>query len=124
MASVALDTVFLSLASDLTQSVQLDVPAVDDDEQGSGDVRTYAGGRQRSISRAGVRRTLPLEPDWLTREQVATLRSWRGLTVLYRDPTGRKFYAVYHALRCSPYILNDMERASFVLTEITFSEAV
>jgi len=124
MASVALDTVYLALVSNLTAPLLLDVPGIDDDDEGFGEVRSYANGRQRSISGAGGRRTIDLEPDWLTRAEVALLRSWKKQMVLYRDPTGRKIYGVFHRVRSSPYILNQMERVSFTLTEVTFSEAV
>jgi hypothetical protein len=124
VASVALDTVHLALASDLAMQLLLDVPGIEDDDQGFGEVRTYAGGRRRSVSRTGNARTISLAPDWMARAEVAQLRTWLGRVVLYRDPTGRKVYGVFHALSSSPYIVNDMERVSFTLTEVTYSEAV
>lgn len=123
MASITLDTVYLAALPDLSVMLLLDVPEVDDNEEGFGDVRTYANGRRRSINRVGNSRTIALAPDWLTRSEVALLRSWRGKVVLFRDPTGRKVYGVFHALKSSPYILNDMERVSFTLAEVTVSEA-
>lgn len=123
MASTDLETVHLALVTDLTTQLLLDVPAIEDDDEDFGEVRSYANGRQRSVSRAGNLRTIGLEPDWLTRDDVALLRSWKRQLVLYRDPTGRKVYGIFYKVRTSPYILNDMERVAFVITELTYSEA-
>ena len=125
MASVALDTVWLSLASDLTQSLQLEVSSLSDDDVVFGEVRRYAGGRDRSIVRKGRRRTFELSFDAVgNRAQIATLRGWTGLVVLLRDPFGRKAYCVFYGSPLSERIPVDMPEVSLTLSEVTVSEAV
>lgn len=124
MASVSLETVWLNLASDLSKSVQLEVSSLNDDEGITGEVRVYAGGRTRSVSRAGSRRQIRVSFDVLdNRPQLATLRSWVGLTVLFRDPFGRKVYAVFYSVPAVERIPVDMPEVQLDLTGVTFSEA-
>lgn len=124
MATVALETVVVSLASDLTQALALDVPGLTDSQVWNGEVRPYANGVERSVTRAGGSRSVPLEPDWMTAEELETLESWATLPLLFRDPKGRKFYGVFFALDAEPYIVNDMAKVSFTVQRISLSEEV
>lgn len=125
MASVALDTVILSLASDLTQMIPLDVSSLSEDDGVAGETRIYANGRVRSITRAGRRRTVPITFDLVQdRATLGRLRTWIGKTVLARDPYGRKLYGVFHGLSVTERIPVDVVEVSLTLAEISYSEAV
>jgi len=97
MAAVTLRMVVVSLASDLAQSVACysDAPPSYVD-QIEGEVRSF-GGRRRILlgDDEGVSFGQTLRE--LTAEHVRTLRSWKGLPVLYRDAWGTKVYGTYLA---------------------------
>lgn len=63
-----------------------------------GSVHTYAGGRQRSITRAGVRGSYTVTLRLMPRADVDTLKSWLGLTVQVRDNLGRLVVGVFYAV--------------------------
>lgn len=126
MASVALETVLLALASDLSAPLALDVSSLDEQESSTaGEVRTYANGRRRSVSRAGTVRSIAVAFDLVAaRSTLTTLRSWRGRVVLFRDPYGRKMYGTFFAVDAKERIPVDVMECSLTLTEVSFSEAV
>lgn len=125
MASVQLEGVMLAPVSDLSAAVMLDVSSLEEDDDLDGEVRTYAGGRRRSITRAGRPRSFTLQFDVVQdRPLLDTLRGWKGQPVLARDPYGRKVFGVYYRLPISERIPVDVVTVQMVLTEITFSEAV
>lgn len=64
----------------------------------AGEVRTFAGGRQRSITMEGERGTFSFVLQDVVRADITTLRSWQGLTVQVRDNRGRLFNGVYFGL--------------------------
>lgn len=124
MASVALDRVVLSLASDPSQAVaafssdrseQLAVP---------GEVRRMANGRLRTVKRKGTVTSLGATLRNLTPAQVKTLKGWAGETVLFRDVWGRKLYCVYFTPTTKDYTDRSGQDVTLSLSEVTFSEAV
>ena len=60
-----------------------------------GEVRTYAGGRQRAITREGEHGTYVMTLRLLARADVDTLRSWVGQVVQIRDNQGRLLVGTY-----------------------------
>jgi hypothetical protein len=60
-----------------------------------GEVRSYAGGRQRAVTRAGTSTTFAVTLRDLTLAQVTTLEEWAGHAVLVRDHRGQSFTGVY-----------------------------
>ncbi len=124
MASVALETVILSLGSDLSQSVSLEVSSLDDSQSKPGRISRGANGRRRVITNAGKDRTLGLTFDTLDRAELDTLALWIGERVLARDPFGRKEWCVFLDLAVSERVPVDFPEASLTLARITFSEAV
>lgn len=60
-----------------------------------GEVRTYAGGRQRAITREGEHGTYTMTLRLLARTDVDTLHSWIGQVVQVRDNQGRLIVGVY-----------------------------
>lgn len=60
-----------------------------------GEVRTYAGGRQRAVYVAGERGEFPFKLINLTAAEVEIVRGWTGLTVQIRDHRGQRFFGAY-----------------------------
>lgn len=98
MASVSLPSVVLSLASDTAQRIVCysDSPPKYTDAL-EGEVRSY-GGRRRILTGddEGVSFSQTLRE--VTLADVVTLRSWKGLPVLWRDKFGTKVYGVFFAV--------------------------
>jgi len=125
MAVVHLDTVRLAAVTDLSAQVLLEVTSLSETDGKAGEVRHYANGRRRVISRTSRHRTVPLEFDLVDeRDTLETLRGWCGQVVLYRDPRGRKVYGVFHELDIDENVSTDFASVSLTLTEVTYSEAV
>lgn len=60
-----------------------------------GEVRTYAGGRQRAILRAGERGQFDFTLVRVSATTVDTLRLWKGLPVQVRDHRGQRFWGIF-----------------------------
>jgi hypothetical protein len=88
-----------------------------------GDVRSYVGGRQRSIAQEGERGTYTFVMLRLTRTDVETLRTWMGQVVQVRDNKGRRFYGVYFDVEIIEYI-DARYNVSIKLTVVTQTEGV
>lgn len=125
MAVVNLDTVLLAAQSDLSVLLELEVSSLDEQDAQPGQVRTYANGRRRSVTRAGISRTINLTFDVVAdRASLDLLRSWRGQVVLFRDPRGRKVWGVFYEIEIDENVAVDIAEVSLSLTELTVSEAV
>lgn len=126
MASVTLTDAWVSLASDLTQSVVMELTGENDQTRRPVETRRYAGGRVRVISRPGVKKELGLNFELADRSQFHTLEDWIGQTVLYRDPVGRRLWGVYGQVSGAeiPGADSDVVNVNLTLLEITFDEAV
>lgn len=88
------------------------------------EARRYAGGRIRAVSVAGEMGevTFPLSP--VTGATVATLRSWKGVTVQYRDHRGQKFFGVFADVDVSEYLPATMYIAAITLMVLTTTQEV
>lgn len=60
-----------------------------------GEVRTYAGGRQRAVSAAGEQGQFQFTLRFLPFATVEKLRTWARVPVLVRDWRGQSFYGVF-----------------------------
>lgn len=60
-----------------------------------GEVRTYAGGRQRAFTKAGERGQFGVTLRLVTQPTIDVLRSWQGIPVQVRDHRGQRFVGVY-----------------------------
>lgn len=69
-----------------------------------GEVRTYAGGRRRSITMAGELGRYTFRMRRLTRTDVETLRGWAGQAVQVRDNKGRLFRGVFYDVDIVEYL--------------------
>lgn len=78
----------------------------DDDAEAyevQGDVVTYAGGRQRSVSSEGVAGTFTFQLRLVPDADVTTLQSWIGQAVQVRDNRGRVLFGTYFAVGKKPW---------------------
>jgi hypothetical protein len=90
-----------------------------------GEVRTYAGGRRRSITSAGELGSYGVSLFNVPRSTVETLRTWAGQTVQVRDNTGRRFVGVFFKVDVAdPPPGLSLWDCSFALNVVTYAEAV
>lgn len=125
MASVALRTLWLNDAADLTDALSLPgMSSLSVASQAPGAVRRMANGRLRSVSRAGQARTVDATFDACTRAEIAWLDAHVGRIVLIRDDRGRKLFGIYYEVPVDEHQYDDQGDVNLTLTEVTFSEAV
>ncbi len=97
----------------------------DEEHVTSGDVRTYAGGRRRSITQEGVERQLSLTLVKVSTVDLQKLESWCGRAVQYRDHRGRRIFGVFFKIGITEHELHaDEYKLGLTLYEVTMSEAV
>jgi hypothetical protein len=65
-----------------------------DTQTAAGEVRTYAGGRQRAITAEGVQVGWTFTLVGVTTAGTDLLRSWLGQTIVVRDNRGRRIFGV------------------------------
>ncbi len=65
-----------------------------DVQTAAGEVRTYAGGRQRAITAEGLQVSWTFTLIGMTVTATNTLREWLGQTVVVRDNRGRRVFGV------------------------------
>jgi hypothetical protein len=63
-----------------------------------GEVRSYAGGRQRFVGKEGIGGSLERTLRQLTLVDIALLESWRGQTVLVRDVRGQHWWGTFRSV--------------------------
>lgn len=124
MASVTLDRAFLSLAADPSKYVRVVTSDRAEVQAAPGEVRRMANGRLRVVSRAGNARTVGATLRTLSAADVATVRSWLGSVVLFRDVWGRKVYGAFFEVDVVDAKDRSGQDVKLTLAEVTFSEAV
>lgn len=123
MASVKLDRCYLAMASDLANPVAAFSTDRAEVLSAPGEVRRMANGRLRTVTRKGTSTSLSVTLRLLTPTQVATLRSWTGQTLLFRDKRGRKLYCAYFTVGVKDYVDPTIQDVVLSLSEVSFSEA-
>jgi hypothetical protein len=125
MATVALATVWLNLASDLSDyqsfSFMSDLevtPEVD------GEARRYAGGRIRLVRKGNLTHSFHISLPSCTRTQVEWLTTNTGQLMLVRDDRGRKVWGVYFKAPTIEISGEDCADVTIDFVEITHSEAL
>jgi hypothetical protein len=68
-----------------------------------GEVRTYGGGRRRSVTQVGVTDTIAFVLRRMTTAQRDQLREWLGQEVMYRDYRGQRAVGVLFDLDVREY---------------------
>lgn len=124
VASTVFGKLFVHDAADLDTWVRLRLRAFNEVSEKEGEVRAYAGGRRRAVSRVGDLRTFKIDIGRATRADVDQLREWTGTTVLVRDPRGRLVWGVYWAVEIEEWRSADVADVTLQVKEVTYSEAV
>ena len=93
-----------------------------DDKAGS--VVTYAGGRQRAITSAGLRTKFTETLRQLTLPSVQTLVDWIDKPVQVRDHRGQRLFCVYHGVNRTEYKDPTLYDATITFEAITVAEGV
>lgn len=124
-AGVTLKTVWINLASDLTQYQSFNqLAALKVETNQPGDVRRYAGGRMRIIRKAGISRAISLSLPACTRAQITFLEANVGQIVCVRDDRGRKIWATYLAVPVDENSFELTGNVSLALSEVTATDIV
>lgn len=94
MSMLTLDKLWITLAS-TGQSIA--APSIGNESVSGldGEVRTYAGGRQRSVAREGIGGQLDRTLRLRTSTIADLLESWVGQTVMVRDARGQWWWGVF-----------------------------
>lgn len=123
MAVVLLNRAWINLMASGAAVSANSAPAREEEYQVPGEVRTYANGRRRSITRAGEEGKYTVTLLLLTRAQVDTLRSWLGLEIQARDNRGRRFVGVCRGI--APREVRDRDRyhCTVAIDVVTAAEA-
>ncbi len=91
----------------------------------AGEVRTYAGGRQRAFTTAGEQGQFEVTLRLLTASTVDVLRSWIGLPVQVRDHRGQRFFGVFFAVPVVEHLDNlNAYDVAIVVKTVTAVEGV
>ena len=125
MTSIVVDAAWFNLASDLTKSITMVLTGESDMTSRPVDTRRYAGGRVRSVTRPGIKKQINASFELADRADRYQLEDWIGVTVLYRDPRGRRLWCVFGAVDESeiPGVADgDILNVNLTLSEITFDE--
>lgn len=125
MASIALDTLWLSVAADLADSQSFDtMDGLTASMETRVEVRRYAAGRTRLVSKSGRPRQIRVSLPLLTRSQVIWLEENAGRLLLVRDPAGRKFYGTFSTPTFDERVWDATADTELTIVEISHSEAV
>jgi hypothetical protein len=96
--SVTLDRVFLHDSDDLSSYVAFFSSDRADIRERDAEVRTYAGGRRRVITRVARRQELPVTLRLVDDASLDVLDGWLGHVLMLRDHLGRLVFGTYKAL--------------------------
>jgi hypothetical protein len=121
MASVTLDRVWLHDWNDLSVYETFWSAKPGDQRQKAGEVRAYAGGRLRNITRALRKQTLAVRLVDVTVAQLDVLDGWLGTDLMYRDETGLLLPGTFHDLDADTYPFGQGYEVSFTFQQITAS---
>lgn len=120
MARIYLASAWITLAKDLTQSVQvLYTGTPSHNSEGQGRIGKYAGGRTRAIRKAGQTRSVTI-PGTVSPADLARLESWVGSEVLYRDGLGTRWWGVYWAVPWTASENGRERNISLAIGEVTY----
>lgn len=89
-----------------------------------GEVRTYAGGRQRAITVKGEKGQFEFMVKELTLVDVETLREWIGALVQVRDHRGQRYVGSYFAVSIEEVRTALLYTVAISLQMLTVAEGV
>jgi hypothetical protein len=103
VASVELNELWIHDAADLSNYRTLYTSDRSDDTAQSGEVRAYASGRLRVVTRNVQTRTFARTLRRVVPDDLAQLEAWLGVEVMVRDHMSRLDYAVFFNLGVSDW---------------------
>ena len=122
MASVTLDSIWMHDADDYSDFVQARAGSINVVSGSDGEVRTYAGGRQRLIRGPAQPRTLTVTLPNIERDVLDDVESRRGTVQMIRDGRGRVVFGTFFDLQLDETPgLRGRASASFTFREVTRS---
>lgn len=125
MSSVTFEDIYIYVESDMSDYQQFTYyQPVREWFDNDGTVRRYAGGRVRSVTRAGKFRKVYVELAWVTREQLEWLVDNVGVLMMLKDNKGRVVFGVYSQVNILDQRVFDEAIVSIVLDEVTHSVEV
>lgn len=86
----------------------------------TGDVRQYAGGRQRAVSTEGVKGQFTFKLRDVTDDDIELLKSWYGDPVCVRDYRGRVYFGVFWSLTETERGHIELYDVALTVQEITY----
>lgn len=119
MPAVTLDRLWLHKADDLDTYLRFFTgPGRDDTRGTAGEVRVYAQGRRRIITRTGSAQALTATLRQVTSAELTTLEGWRGDLLMLRDHRGRLLFGTFFDMAVTDYA----DRSGFDVA-LTFQQA-
>lgn len=89
-----------------------------------GEVRTYGGGRRRSVTAVGRGNSMAFTLVNLQVLEMVTLENWLGLEVMYRDFRGQRFVGAYFSLEYREHKDPGRWDIGLTLNEVSWAEGV
>lgn len=124
MAVWTADKAVLSLADDPSQRVTFYTTARARTHEVPGGVIRMANGRLRTVRRKGSATQTQVTAVSLTPAEAATLESWAGRTVLFRDGWGFKEYGAFFTVAHQDFTDRDRRNLSITLSTVSVVEVV
>lgn len=125
MATVTLTSLWLHTASDLSDYLLLGQNAETEVYAQPTEVRRYAGGRLRAVTRTGAGRTLQITLPGVEPATYESLKERVGVEQMLRDQRGRKLWGVIGEVTADEELGHArLESISFTFLEVTDSEEV
>ena len=125
MTTLTLTDSIIAPISDLSDTLILGQYQESATDGARNDVRTYAGGRRRIISRPGDTRTVSVAYRYISRANYLSLLDLVGLPVLFRDQRQRQVFGLLSDVSGTEEGSQDLVAdAQLTIAEITYSEVV
>lgn len=127
MAAVTFGWLWLNPASDVTAGRRFKLTGLEHDPTVIVTSQLYAPGVYAMVETPGAQKTAKVTLGSCTDADVAQLKSWLGVLLCFRDPTGEKFYGFYggkDAPSFQPRMIGNSWSVTLTVEEITYSEAV
>ncbi len=122
MAMLILDKLWINLIDTGQGLAMFSTPGKQLSRSMKGEVRQYAGGRQRSIVSKGIKGSFSFNLEDVTQTQLDKLESWLGQTVVVRDTRGRRFFGVLFDYTVTDRHNPTYYSVSLTLNEVTYTE--
>ena len=121
MASITFSGAYIAPASDYSDTLYLDAAlSVSGDYTSPGELREYAGGRFRLVTRGTQRRQNQVSANYVSLTTREALEALVGQVVLYRDGRGRVFFGtILNAKATEIAGPASLCNVSFVVSEVT-----